>query len=82
LAKVHLGFQPRRSFQPAKRQWLAGLESHHIPLDAPVLPLKSMLADQVLPDPLGLQSSLQPGHNNLVVLRAEAAVDPRLFAAQ
>jgi hypothetical protein len=41
-----------------------------------------MLADQVLPDPLGLQSSLQPGHNNLVVLRAEAAVDPRLLAAQ
>ena len=81
LAKVHRSFQSRCSFPPAKRQRLAGLQSHHIPLDAPVPPLKSLLADQVLPDPLYLQSSLQPGHNELVVLHAEA-VDPRLFFAQ
>ena len=81
LASVHRGFHARCRFPPAKRQRLAGLQSHHIPLDAPVPPLKSLLADQVLPDPLYLQSSLQPGHNELVVLHAEA-VDPRLFFAQ
>ena len=81
LAKVHWSFQSRCSFPPAKRQRLAGLQSHQRQLDAPVPPLKSLLTDQVLPDPLYLQSSLQPGHNELVVLHAEA-VDPRLFAAQ
>jgi hypothetical protein len=81
LAKVYLGFHARCSFPPAKRQRLAGLHSHQIPLDAPVPPLKSLLADQVLPDPLCVQSSLQPSHNEMVVLHAEA-VDLRLFAAQ
>jgi hypothetical protein len=81
LAKVYLGFHARCSFPPAKRQRLAGLQSHQRQLDAPVPPLKSLLTDQVLPDPLYLQSSLQPGHNEMVVLHAEA-VDPRLFAAQ
>jgi hypothetical protein len=81
-AKVDRGFQTRCSFPPAKRQWLAGLQSHHRPLDAPVYPLKSLLNEQILQDPLCLQSSLQPGHNEWVTLRAEAAVDPRLSAAQ
>jgi hypothetical protein len=81
LAKVYPGVHARCSFPPAKRQRLAGLQSHQRQLHAPVPPLKSLLTDQVLPDPLYLQSSLQPGHNELVVLHAEA-VDPRLFAAQ
>jgi hypothetical protein len=58
-----LGYQSRRGFQSLKRQWLASLQLHHIPQDAPVPPLKSLLADQVMPDPLCPQSSLQPDHN-------------------
>ncbi len=50
--KVDLGFMTRRAFHPPKRQRSPFAQPPDKPFDRGVRASKSMLADQVLPDPL------------------------------
>ena len=56
LAKVDLHVLTRWSFHPRKDSWTLGFQLSTEPLDGVVSSIETMLEDQVLPDPLGLQS--------------------------
>ena len=56
LAEVDLHVLTGWSFHPSKDSWTLGFQLSTKPLDGVVSSIETMLEDQLLPDPLGLQS--------------------------